>query len=402
MRLGRSTLFLLLSGFGGVVACATTVETSIEDPPGAIAQDDASLEPPPPIGGGSSDAGLDARRDAPRDGRTDALDAAAEAWAPEGTPCSPSGATQQRGCGVCGRQSRVCLDPGTGPVWQTWGACTGEIDGGCVPGTQIPEECGNCGTRMRTCQASCQWLTGLCSEPDASACSPLDQEFVPGLSCTNANEGRHHYCLPREAGALGCTWTAWSNCTTSMPYIHSLTLPAGSTAGQTVSGEFQLSPTTRTQRVLETGYGTNLMAACPRTLETAATRYTYVGIVNATGQAARVSVFTSRSAVDGGYQYLDTVMAVYLRDTIPVTDTDRTACTGYVNDDCTRAPCSSTGYYFAGLTSGVSLDGGDDAAVNGSTVIPAGGTLIVYVAMDYSSWSGAPYYMLSARIEALQ
>jgi hypothetical protein len=67
------------------------------------------------------------------------------------------------------------------------------------------------------------------------------------------------------------------------------------------------------------------------------TRSSYVGIVNPTGQAASVSVWTSQSAVDGSYPYLDTVMAVYLRDTIHVSDGDRMACTGFANDDCARA-----------------------------------------------------------------
>jgi hypothetical protein len=387
----------------GAVACATTAEEGLFDVPPQVVQDDASLEPPPSVGLGDGGSAPDARRDARSDARSDAADAdAAEVWAPEGTPCSPSGVTQKRGCGICGQQSRVCLDDGAGRiVWQTWGACTGEVDGGCVPGTQIPEECGNCGTRARTCQATCQWLTGSCIEPDASACAPNDQEFIMGLSCTSPNEGRYHSCLPREAGALGCTWTSWSACATAMPFNQSITIPSGAAADQVLSGEFMLSQPTKTQRVLETGYGANTMVACPRTLETTLTRYSYVGIVNQTGQAANVSVWSGQSGIEGGYPYLDTVMAVYLRDTIPVSDNDRMACTGYANDDCTRAPCSATSYYFSGLTTGVSLDGGDLAQPNGSIRIPAGGTLVVYVAMDYN-WAGAGNYKLNVRVESLQ
>lgn len=49
----------------------------------------------------------------------------------------------------------------------------------------------------------------------------------------------------------------------------------------------------------------------------------------------------------------------------------------------------------------MSLDGGDLSQTNGSTTIPAGGTLIVYVAMDYA-FSGVGNYKLNVRVESLQ
>ena len=55
----------------------------------------------------------------------------------------------------------------------------------------------------------------------------------------------------------------------------------------------------------------------------------------------------------------------------------------------------------AGLTTGVSLDGGDDAAPNGASMIPAGGTLIVYVGMSYA-YASNPAFMLNVRLEALE
>ena len=67
---------------------------------------------------------------------------------------------------------------------------------------------------------------------------------------------------------------------------------------------------------------------------------------------------------------------------------------------------------FAGSTTGVSLedggaagshspDGSDDAAPNGTSRIPAGGTLIVYVGMSYA-YASSPAFMLNVRIQALE
>ena len=137
------------------------------------------------------------------------------------------------------------------------------------------------------------------------------------------------------------------------PLVTSLPIPNGTTVGQTVSGDFSLSLPTRTQKVLDTNVGVNYTADCPRPLEALATRYSYVSVVNQTGQTATVSIWTAPSSVDGGYPYMDTVMAVYNRDTVPVLDQDRMSCNGYVNDDCRLGPCAVNNYYWAGLTPGL-------------------------------------------------
>lgn len=77
--------------------------------------------------------------------------------------CSP-GASERRGCGRCGSQTRTC---GSNCQWGGWSGCSGE--GPCQAGESQSEPCCDCGTRSRLCNNSCQWgQWGGCGGPDPS------------------------------------------------------------------------------------------------------------------------------------------------------------------------------------------------------------------------------------------
>jgi MYXO-CTERM domain-containing protein len=75
--------------------------------------------------------------------------------------CNP-GQTQSEGCGNCGTRQRTCQ---SSCQWGAWGACTGQ--GPCVPGTSETRNCCDCGSQSRTCNAQCDWgAYSACKGPD--------------------------------------------------------------------------------------------------------------------------------------------------------------------------------------------------------------------------------------------
>ncbi len=78
--------------------------------------------------------------------------------------CTPGATETDPNCGNCGSRTRTC---GGDCQWGSWSSCAGE--GVCAQGAT--QGCGNCGG-SQTCQSDCQW--GVCQEtcPDASVPQP--------------------------------------------------------------------------------------------------------------------------------------------------------------------------------------------------------------------------------------
>jgi len=114
------------------------------------------------------------------------------------TTCAcTAGQTQSQDCGDCGTKTRTCT---SSCQWGAWSSCSGE--GVCSAQQTETKDCGNCGARTRTCSSSCQWSAwstcageGTCS-PDATqsqSCGPDD-----GLQQRRCGDD--------------CQWEPWGSC----------------------------------------------------------------------------------------------------------------------------------------------------------------------------------------------
>ena len=106
-----------------------------------------------------------------------------------GTQCETvcectAGQTQTENCGNCGTRSRTC---GSDCRWGTWSSCTGE--GECSPGQVQTVDCCDCGTESRTCANDCYWV-------EWSDCHGPDPEGTP--ACDTGEPG------PCAEGRMRC------------------------------------------------------------------------------------------------------------------------------------------------------------------------------------------------------
>ena len=88
------------------------------------------------------------------------------AWATP-TSCADD-ASEELDCGNCGTKTRTC----TAGSWGDWTECTGE--GVCAVGATQDTACGMCGARTDTCSDECAWAEGTCEgegvcEPEAES-----------------------------------------------------------------------------------------------------------------------------------------------------------------------------------------------------------------------------------------
>ncbi|MFH2007607.1 MAG: LpqB family beta-propeller domain-containing protein [bacterium] len=89
--------------------------------------------------------------------------------------CNP-GQTQSQSCGDCGTRTRTC---NSSCQWGGWSACAGQ--GACSPGATQSRDCCDCGTEARTCSGSCQWGGwSECAGPDPSG-TPACETGEPGV-----------------------------------------------------------------------------------------------------------------------------------------------------------------------------------------------------------------------------
>jgi len=128
-----------------------------------------------------------------------------------------SGAFEDRGCGKCGRQWRVCKSTGE---FGAWGPCKDEISGAeCSLGETRTLDCGNCGKQIDTCDfISCTWVTGSCT--GEGECAPCDVDYLAG-SCSTPLEVRARMCSPT------CKWPPIAPCRMPTGWAGAVKAPVG-------------------------------------------------------------------------------------------------------------------------------------------------------------------------------
>lgn len=320
--------------------------------------------------GGDADAGKETDADA------DVPDAGPVELDPEGSPCSPADDVQGRPCGNCGTQYRLCAadpdNPGGPTVWQSWGYCQGEPTDACRPGDRAEQSCGRCGTRPVACQDDCTWFQGLCREPE-NACDPGTVEFKLGISCDAG--GRKRVCQDT------CTFGPYGACV--VPGLEMLTVSG--TVGEKVRAQYTFDQGTVLPRLVQ--YGS--CADGTVSIMTTSTPYSWVMLKNPTASTLRVSVWTGMSTLPGSFD-IDTIMASYARDSVPLTDSERQTCSTGVADSCSWGDdpdtTACTGEWAALIP-----------ANDGQVTVPPNGTAVIYVASYYYYISGN--YQLTVRTD---
>ena len=334
MRSLKSGLFAI--AFTGLVGAAAVVGCSASGGDTGLGIDTPATDPTPGTGSmlpprgmdptGDTDSGHDA-------GHKDASKAetSVDAGPPppvEGAACPTLNALGSKPCGACGTASTVCLpgDAGTG-VWSPYGACTGELAGGCVPGTVTMDDCGNCGKVTKTCTKYCAYSTSACMGQPANSCAPGSIDY------TNAGCAAQSY-HNRSCGTT-CTWGNYSMTCDAPINANKVTISATLTG--TVVNTYTLSASK---------VGPRVTGSCPAATVSADTDYPYeiVEVKNATAQTAKVSAWLTGAAS------IDTVMAAYNTNLPPTTSAQLGACTWGVNDFCPSSLPCTTDDNWSGLT----------------------------------------------------
>jgi hypothetical protein len=147
--------------------------------------------------------------------------------------CQPGQTMDVGACAMCGTLRRHC-------VGFHFAAPVCESQGVCVTGAKESAPCGNCGTKTRTCNATCTWdAYGACGgegpcapgATQAGSCDPCSQETC-GKTCTwgacalkagnqcEWQKGTNHqccgagswqFCAPPDA-SKPCHWYACAPC----------------------------------------------------------------------------------------------------------------------------------------------------------------------------------------------
>ena len=330
--------------FAGCTADGTTGELPATEP--------ATNEPGVMVPEGSSNEGEEEEESKPGGGKKDGgkTDAGKDAGPPPPEPgdsCSDLNKIVEKKCGACGKQSTVCLegDAGTG-YWSAYGACTGELAGGCIPGETVTEDCGNCGTRTRVCSAYCVLSSPVCTGEPADSCPPGSVDLT-AAGCSTANTFRARSCK------ADCSYNPFGSCAAPPTSVN-----VAPTVGSVSSTVAILSSSPAMAKMTGT---------CPNpTLSTTiSTPYTYIQVKNPHAKAATVSIFNSLAP---GGDVLETILAAYQGAALPTTEAARKACDKGVS-----------------ITGTTSLTGNAKFASLDNTrkvTIPAGGTVSVYVAAE--------------------
>lgn len=333
----------------GVAACTADGEGD-----GFLAESEAGVEPdpgavlPPPSntdGGGVRDA---RPKDSGKDSSKPPVDAGPPPPAP-GSPCAVVDEIFEKQCGACGTQEALCIgnaDGGPGGTVSQYSPCMNEIDGGCIPNTTENESCGNCGTRVRTCNKYCAWSAGQCTGEPANACSPTANDYTTA-GCGTAGTYRTRQC------GTTCSWSPFSSCD---DLSFQLTVPA--VAGESASAIYPLRALVSDKRISGT-CGSNYFST------TTNHPYVYVELVNPTNNTLTLSAWNTH-AKSGGAQ-ISTSMTVYPGNVKPADEAARKTCVKTVSTYCstTTLPCGWSS--FAALT-----------GTNAFTIPPAGSVLLFF------------------------
>lgn len=344
-----------------VIAAVACSAGSVDEPIGEfVPQTEPGAQLPPPSNTGTSSSGGTVDPPPPSDGGK--KDATVDAGPPPpdpGTPCTVADEIREKKCGACGEQSTICI----GGKWTEYSACSGELVGGCVPGTVEQEACGNCGTLTKTCTQYCAWQKTTCGGQPANSCTPGAVE-LSAAGC-GADTYRQRSCPDT------CAWNAFSMTCSAPP----TTIEVAPTAGGTTSTIATLAASQTAGR---------LGGSCPNASisTTITTPYVYLSVHNGNAKEAVVTLFTSQAP---GGSVLKTVLAAYAGTATPTTEAARKACTKGTNSYGESSITGSADF--------ASLDGTD------AVTIPAGGTVRVYLAGETATTTGLVKF--SARTDKL-
>lgn len=350
MRVGSSGAAMAVAamlGVAWVVGCSASGDADAVDETTTTPTDPASQPPStlPPASTAPHEE-LDASKPPVKDaGKDSSVDAGPPPPVP-GTACATVNEVRKKKCGACGEQATLCLgsDDGGAGTWGDYGPCTGELAGGCIPGTTVTEACGNCGTRTKTCTQYCALSAGACTGEPAMSCVPGSIE-LSSASCTLPDTYHQRTC------SSTCTSGNFSAACDAAP----TTITVGPTIGNVTS---TLATLTSTQT------STRLGGTCPNATLTAATTvtpYVFLQVHNPLAKSVVVSVYDS--VAPGGVVF-DTILAAYDGTATPTTDAQRKACLKGVNNFGTTALTGDSD--FASLTG------------TSAVTIPAGGTVTIY------------------------
>lgn len=299
---GRAGVLALASfiGLGVVIGCsADGGSDAISEPEPTDPGGQAQL--PPPSGSNQVDEDSGApKKDS--GGKTDSGPADAGPPPPvPGTACSVADEVRKKQCGACGQHSTICLSG----KWTEYGACEGEIVGGCIPGTKITEACGNCGTLTRTCSNYCAFTATACAGQPAGACTPGGVD-LSNAGCADADTYHVRTC------SATCAYNSFSTACSAPPSVVEVPPTPGTTNSTIVIiDETQILP--------------RATGSCPNaTLSTTvSTPYTYIEVHNPNAKAATVSIYNSLAS--GGVAF-KTMLIAYDGATPPSGDAARKAC----------------------------------------------------------------------------
>ncbi|AKU97219.1 hypothetical protein AKJ09_03883 [Labilithrix luteola] len=322
--------------------------------------------PPSSTGDDNSDSKGTGAKDAGKKDASTKSDAGKDSGPPapnEGDPCT--GATKfTKSCGNCGTQEAYCIgdgtDGGTAGKVGKYSACSEAADA-CTPGTTTSEACGNCGTLTKTCSNQCKWTSSACNGQPAQSCVPGSVKWDANSMCATGT-------YTSASCTVSCQWSSWSP-TCSKP-VNDVVINIPTSVWTSTSPTVTSTPVTfSTARMGDRlgGYST-----CPITssLSSGDYPYGYVEVKNATAKPATVTVFASK---DASGRVIDTIMAAYETPFLPIEDAARKKCKWGVNDQS---------------TSDTSLTGNANFSILKSIPIPAGTSILVYVAA-YSEYDGS-------------
>lgn len=263
-----------------------------------------------------------------------------------GTACTTIDEIVEKKCGACGKQSTICQvgSEGGSPKWTEYSPCTGELVGGCIPGTQVQEACGMCGMLTKTCTSSCTFTSSACGGQPPNACVPGGFDFT-NAGCTTTDTFKIRTCQSN------CQYDSFGSCVAPPTYVK--VPPTPNQVNYTIA------------KLVSTKTIAKLTGSCPNASisTTLVTPYTYVEVHNDNPKAAVVTIFNSLAP---GGTVFKTNLAAYLGTTIPTTEAARKACAEGVD---TLGTTSLTG---SSMFS--SLDG------SYALTIPANGKALVYIA----------------------
>lgn len=282
--------------------------------------------------------------DEPDTGKKDAGSKVDAATAPNpGDPCTGT-QSFRRSCGNCGTQTAFCFssDGGTSGAVGEYGPCA-ETGDRCAPGTTETVSCGNCGTVSRTCNAACTFVNaGACAEP-ANACAPGATQYAQG-ACPAGSYA--------QATCLGtCQWSGFGACEKVSPAVSVTAGPVGTSR----SVPFDLSLAKADSRISQT---------CPNAalVKSKITYpYEYILVKNASAKPIKTTIYVSQGAAN---KVIDTMMAVYDGDGIPLDDAARKACAYGTVDQSTD----------------VALTGHANFPLIGGVTVPANGAVVAWAA----------------------